>query len=107
MFDIPYGPHPLQRLDLYLPDRPVRAPLVLCAHGGGWSVGDKSQYAVVGKRLAREGLVTAIANYRLSPTVQHPAHAQDVARAVAWCYRHAADYGADDCTNWFHPISAP
>jgi acetyl esterase/lipase len=85
VFDIRYGPHPQQRLDLYLPDRPVAAPLVLVAHGGGWSVGDKSDYAAMGAQLAREGLVAAVANYRLSPTVQHPAHAQDVARAVAWC----------------------
>jgi acetyl esterase/lipase len=44
----------------------------------------------VGTRLCREGLVTALANHQLSPTVQHPAHAQDVARAVAWCYREGA-----------------
>lgn len=93
--DVPYGPDPLQRLDLYLPAHTAHAPLVLFVHGGGWSVGDKSQYASVGERLAGAGLVAAMANYRLSPAVQHPAHAEDVARAVAWCYRHAPAYGAD------------
>src|SRR5439155_21268384 len=34
-----------------------------------------------------------LANYRLSPVVQHPTHAQDVARAVAWCHRQGARYG--------------
>ncbi len=95
LLDVPYGPDPEQCLDLYLPDYPSRAPLVLLIHGGGWSVGDKGQYAAVGDRLACEGLVAAVVNYRLSPAVQHPAHVQDVARAVAWCHRHAARYGAN------------
>jgi len=95
VIDIPYGPHPRQALDIYLPDSPAMAPIVLCVHGGGWSVGDKEQYASVGERLAREGFMAVIANYRLSPDVQHPAHVEDVAQAVAWCYHHAAEYGAD------------
>jgi acetyl esterase/lipase len=95
VWDIPYGPHPDQRLDLFVPARPTRAPFALFIHGGGWSVGDKEQYAAVGMRLAEEGVVTAIANYQLSPGAQHPTHAEDVARAVAWCYHHAPDYGAD------------
>src|SRR4051812_50211493 len=67
--------------------------MVLWVHGGAWSVGDKNQYTVVGERLAHEGRLAALVNHRLSPAVQHPAHAQDVARAVAWFYRHAAEYG--------------
>jgi acetyl esterase/lipase len=93
--DIPYGPHPHQRLDLFVPASPARAPFALLVHGGGWSVGDKEQYGAVGERLAEEGVVAAIANYQLSPAAKHPTHAEDVARAVAWCCRHAADYGAD------------
>ena len=95
VLDVAYGPDPYQCLDFYLPNRSTGAPVVLLLHGGAWSVGDKSQYAVVGERLAQEGCLAAIANYRLSPAVRHPTHAQDVARAVAWCYRHAARYGGD------------
>jgi acetyl esterase/lipase len=95
VFDLPYGPHLEQRLDLFLPERSTHPPVVLIIHGGGWSVGDKSQYAAVGDCLARDGFFVAIANYRLSPAVQHPAHAEDVAQAVHWCHEHAARYGAD------------
>jgi acetyl esterase/lipase len=95
VLDISYGPDAYQCLDVYRPDGAVRAPFAVFIHGGGWAVGDKSQYAAVGARLAREGIVTAIVNYRLSPPAQHPAHAEDVARAVAWCYRQAPYYGAD------------
>src|SRR4051794_6488412 len=93
--DVQYGPDPYQCLDIFSPDNASHAPLVLFVHGGGWAVGDKSQYAAVGVRLARAGFVTAIVNYRLSPPARHPAHAEDVARAVAWCYRQAPYYGAD------------
>jgi len=93
--NVPYGPEALQTLDLYLPAYPDGARLVLVLHGGAWSVGDKEQYASVGSRLAREGLAAAVANYRLSPAVQHPTHAEDAARALAWCYRHASGYGLD------------
>jgi acetyl esterase/lipase len=95
VLDVPYGPHPQQRLDLFVPERSAPAAMVLFVHGGAWSVGDKSQYTVVGERLAHEGRVAALTNHRLSPAVQHPAHVQDVARAVAWFYNHAVEYGGD------------
>ena len=93
--NIAYGDESQQRLDLYLPERRVGAPLVLFLHGGAWSMGDKAQYALVGDQLARNGAVTALVNYRLSPAVQHPAQAQDVAAAIAWLYRRGTEYGGD------------
>jgi acetyl esterase/lipase len=95
MLDIAYGPDPQQLLDLFLPDEPSAAPLVLFIHGGGWSVGDKWRDVAVGDRLAHEGFAAVLANYRLSPAVQHPTHAEDVARAVAWCHRQGARYGGN------------
>ena len=67
MLDVSYGSHPQQRIDLFVPERAAPAPMVLFVHGGAWSVGDKSQYTVVGERLAHEGRVTAVVNHRLSP----------------------------------------
>lgn len=93
--NVPYGPHPEQRLDVFTPAPSGSAPLVMFVHGGGWSVGDKAQYSVVGNDLARAGIVTVLVNYRLSPAVQHPTHVQDVAHALSWCYRNAARCGAD------------
>eukprot|EP00466_Bigelowiella_natans_P012228 jgi/Bigna1/85994/estExt_fgenesh1_pg.C_70210 len=39
--------------------------------------------------------VSAIVRRRLSPGVEHPAHTQDVARAVAWVRLNAAKFGGD------------
>jgi acetyl esterase/lipase len=69
--------------------------MVLFVHGGAWSMGDKRQFAWLGDQLARQGMIVAVANYRLSPAVHHPAHAQDVAKVVAWLYQHGPDFGGD------------
>lgn len=80
-------------LDLYRPRRRKDLPVLLFFHGGVWQTGDKAQYRHIGETFARRGILTAVANYRLSPGVRHPAHVQDAARAVAWIVRHAAEYG--------------
>ena len=36
-----------------------------------------------------------LANYRLTPAVQHPVHLQDAAAAVAWVHKSIAEYGGD------------
>jgi acetyl esterase/lipase len=42
VFDVAYGGHERQRLDLYLPEAPGPHPVVMFIHGGGWSKGDKT-----------------------------------------------------------------
>ena len=86
------------RLDLYLPKGRKDFPVVMLVHGGVWMIGDKScvgLYSDVGRFLARQGIGTALINYRLSPWVQHPEHVKDVARAFGWLHEHAADFGGD------------
>jgi acetyl esterase/lipase len=86
-------------LDLFCPekiDRPL--PVVLFVHGGTWMAGDKDFFGInrkVGQMFARSGYVTAVMNYRLSPLVQHPEHARDVARAFAWLQKNVHKYGGD------------
>ena len=100
--DIPYfsGPEADPRfhtLDLYLPQGESELPLVLYVHGGAWRGGDKSQEGRVNfvNLFTSRGVGVASVNYRLSPAVHHPAHVEDVARAFAWVYKNAGDYGID------------
>jgi acetyl esterase/lipase len=81
------------QLDLYLPDGVKNYPVVLFIHGGAWSSGDRKLYGGLGRAFARNGVGAAIASYRLSPKVTHPAHVQDVARAFSWVHDHIAEYG--------------
>ncbi|MCZ8252947.1 MAG: alpha/beta hydrolase [Hylemonella sp.] len=93
-----YGSDPRQQLDIYLPlasaDSGAR-PLVVFFYGGSWSSGERSRYRFVGEALASRGVVTLVADYRLSPQVRYPAFLQDSAAAVRWAYDNAAELGAD------------
>ena len=83
------------RLDIYAPANAKGAPVVVSIHGGALREGDKSGHAFVGRRFAEAGFVTVVINYRLSPSVMHPAHVEDAAHAVAWARTHAAEFGGD------------
>lgn len=90
----------LTSLDLYPPAAKSRkpAPVMVILHGGGWSLGDKSNSGFVQPKTAwlnRHGLLVASVNYRLSPAVKHPAHINDVCAAIAWLQRNAARHGGD------------
>lgn len=91
--DLGYGASPNQSLDLFLPDAPD-CPLLLFAHGGAWISGDKSEHREAGEQFAGNGIAFAAVNYRLSPEVRHPAHAEGVARAYVWLADQQYGYNA-------------
>lgn len=91
-----YGDHARQRVDVYQPGAVIsKAPLVVFFYGGSWSSGERGDYRFVGEALASQGIVTVVADYRLSPAFRYPVFVQDSARAVRWALDHAADHGAD------------
>ena len=87
--------HKTDQVDIYLPEGKKLFPVVLAIHGGGLTAGDKSEETHIGRTLARAGVGTVVINYRLSPSVSHPGHIEDVAEAFAWVKHHIADYGGD------------
>ncbi len=93
--DLAYGTDPLQKLDLYAPVKADHAPILLFIHGGEWSRGDKRDVSTKPKFLNENGVVFISANYRLSPKDIHPAQVNDVAAAIAWTHKHAAEFGGD------------
>lgn len=88
-----YSDKARHNLDLYYPKGVSGYPVVVFVHGGSWQNGDKSKYAKLGESLASVGLGAVLVNYRLTPQVQHPAHAEDVANAFGWVCRNIARYG--------------
>ena len=94
-----YGPQPRQQLDVYQPKGQTpsslkNAPMVVFFYGGSWSTGERADYRFVGEALASQGIVTLVADYRLSPEVRYPVFVQDSALAVRWAFDHAEQYGA-------------
>lgn len=93
VYDTPHG----LSLDVYLPQAGTSAatPVVVFFYGGGWKTGTRDQYRFVGQRLAQQGVLAIVADYRTWPRSTFPGFVEDGARAVAWSHAHAADYGGD------------
>ena len=72
------------------------APVLIQVHGGGWTIGDKSQQGLLlMNRMAARGWICVAMNYRLAPRHPFPAQIEDVKRAIAWTREHIASYGGD------------
>ncbi len=83
-------------LDIYRPQSPAtKAPVVVFFYGGAWQNGTRAQYRFVGSRLAQDGVVAIVADYRTWPAAGFPAFMGDAAQAVRWARDHASDYGGD------------
>lgn len=99
--DVPYvdAGHPRQTLDISLPGPPEHAdepvPCIIYVHGGAWTIGDKSRVRGKDVFYNAKGWAFVSVNYRLSPEVTHPAHAEDVAASIAWVFEHADRLGID------------
>jgi len=83
------------KLDLYLPKEAKNYPVFFFIHGGGWRNGSKDGFAKHGEMFAAHGVAFVAINYRLSPSVTHPAHMEDVASAFAWAHKELGARGAD------------
>lgn len=94
---VPYGEDPeLQSIELHQPPRSgAPAPVVAYVHGGGWSEPFKGGHQIKAAYFNREGFVFALVRHRLAPRVKHPAQVEDVARAIGWLHRNAAQFGGD------------
>lgn len=93
--NIPYGKHPLQKLDVYMPTKANGAPVIVFFHGGSWKGGHKERYKFVGRALARMGYVAVLPGYRLFPEVKFPGFIEDGANATAWVQNNIRDFGGD------------
>ena len=79
------------KLDLYYPEGDASFPTIVWFHGGGLKAGNKS----IPEGLKNAGVAIATVNYRLHPKVEHPAYIEDAAAAVAWVFKHIAEYGGN------------
>jgi acetyl esterase/lipase len=84
--DVAYGPHELNKMDVYLPaDRGDTTNVIFLLHGGGWYEGDKADLTERAKYFRGKGFAVVNLNYRLAGTAGghvHPAQQNDIAAAV-------------------------
>lgn len=82
-------------LDLYVPDTPEPAPLIVLVHGGGFVLNDcQSRQAQLFYQYFRDhGYACATVNYRLAHEAKFPAAVQDVKAAIRFLRANAGTYG--------------
>ncbi len=93
--DLRYGDSAEETLDLFLPDRPRRAPLHLYIHGGYWQLLGKDDSSFAAPMFQEYGSFFAAVNYTLAPHQTLTGIVEENRRAIAWLYRHADDWGFD------------
>ena len=94
--DLAYGADPRQKLDLYIPDRHAgSASVLLFFYGGAWDSGNKSDYLAFGQAFASQGMIVAIADYRLYPQIRFPAFVADAAQALVYLHAQIGRHGGD------------
>jgi acetyl esterase/lipase len=88
--------HPLQKLDLYLPeDATGPLPLVVFVHGGAWLTGFKEHGLPLHLAGARKGFAVASIDYRLASDGPFPIMIQDCRAAIRWLRANSSRYQID------------
>lgn len=95
--NVPYGPDPKQKLDVYHPAGALKgARVLLHIHGGGFVEGDRIDYGFVAAEHVARGSIVVVPSYRLCSDGHSMLDAvADTKAAVLWVREHIADYGGN------------
>ena len=92
-FDVPYGRHHAERLDVFLPAGSGPAPVHVFIHGGYWHRLDKADFSFVARAFPEA--VTVVVNYALVPSVDLDELVRQVRASIAWVHANARSFGGD------------
>ncbi|MDT0264825.1 alpha/beta hydrolase [Streptomyces sp. DSM 44915] len=81
--DLPYGPAPRNRCDLYPGPEPA-APCLVFLHGGWWQRNGREDFAHVVAGVRAHGWSAALPGYTLAPAASLDEIATEVERALDW-----------------------
>lgn len=109
--DVSYGPHQLNKMDLWLAKSDKPTPLLIFVHGGGFKGGDKSQFKSNSNTIREynnAGISLASINYRLTDGGKYPfpTAMNDIARAIQFLRYNAKKYNLDKTRFGSHGGSA-
>ncbi|RYX95210.1 MAG: alpha/beta hydrolase [Comamonadaceae bacterium] len=103
VLDVAYGDSAGEKLDIFLPSQeavkpgkaPAGAPVLVFIHGGYWRSLDKADHSFIAPPFVAAGACVVVVNYDLCPAVTVPEITLQMFRALAWTFRHIAEYGGD------------
>ena len=96
--DLDYGAGPSESLDVFPAAGPAQAggaPVLVFLHGGYWRGLDKADHSFVAPAFTQAGACVVVPNYALCPAVTVPQIVLQMVKALAWTWRHVAQYGGD------------
>jgi len=73
---------------------------IIDIHGGGWFHGDKSKDEDLATRLAMEGYLVIVPNYRLTPAGVFPAGREDILASLDWLINSAYLFDRNKIAVW-------
>ena len=96
--DLAYGSQPGETLDIFpsiSSDNARKAPVLVFIHGGYWRSLDKADHSFIAPQFTQAGACVVVPNYALCPAISIPGIVQQMVDALAWTWRHIADFGGD------------
>ena len=92
LLDLPYGPAPRQRVDLF-PGADAGAPCLVFIHGGYWQMNSKDSFACLGEGVRAHGWAAAFPGYSLAPDATLTDIVGEIRAALHWLGREGPRYG--------------
>lgn len=95
--DLPFGPKPRQKFDLYQPKaaKPTPRPVIVFLHGGFWQEGDKSVSGFAASCFAARGWASIALGYTLTPEVSLTELTREIHAGLACVAAQGAALGID------------
>lgn len=90
--DVPYGPAPRQRWDLFAANS-AAAPCLVFIHGGYWQRNTREDFAAFADGIMAHGWSAAMVGYSLAPDVSLTAIVGEIGQALDWLGRNGASHG--------------
>ncbi|MDR1631036.1 MAG: alpha/beta hydrolase [Oscillospiraceae bacterium] len=95
-WNVSYGSHARQVVDIYYPAGKTEVGLLLSLHGGGWTAGSKEDTRGWSRNMVNAGVVGAAMNYRMLDNQGAAGYADmldDITAAIGAVISHAAARG--------------
>ncbi len=90
--DVPYGPAPRQKWDLFAA-RDASAPCLVFIHGGYWQRNAREDFACFAEGILAHGWSMALPGYTLAPGASLAAIVGEIRSALDWLAAHGPAHG--------------
>lgn len=92
--DIPYGSHPLERLDIF-PAATANAKTLVFIHGGYWHLFDKNLFYFLAPVFLEKDVSVVLLNYPLAPSAPMDTIVSSCRNAMWWLQNNVTSYNGN------------